>query len=683
MDREEAIQEIHRRIDIKRYLHKAPHGGYFCPFCDTGTGKNGTGGLQVFKGENRFHCFACNRSGDVIDIIAEERGLDFNAALESAAAEIGITIDRYSGTAAAQRDFAPQPDKIPAKGKETPQRGAQSATEPPADYRAYYKECAARLSDPAAVSYLTGRGISTATAAAVGIGYDPAWISPTVVKRKQAEGNSWRPDPTRRIIAPVSKNHYVARALDQVPDGLAKMNETGGGPVGIFNLAAVYKNPVIFVVEGFFDALSILEVGAAAVALNSTTAVKRLLAILAENPAPAAVKFICCLDNDDAGSRANSDLIQGLAAQGYFTLRADITGTAKDANDALKADRAAFKAMIDAAIKEASRDALTDFFDAIQGENYKPFPTGIQFFDRVLTGGMIRQTLLLLLAAPATGKTTLMQQVAESLAIHGTPVIYLNLEMSREQMLGKAVSRLLSGTETPLTALEVMQGYKWTPEQKKAVTGAVERYRRDILPRITYNPDGIGSELSQIRDYLTATGERAKAAGQQAPVVVLDYLHLVSDRNGLDVQELIKQTVEALKRYAIQYNTLAVAITATNRDSMKDGKITINSGRDSSNTEYTADYMLGLNYEDIDAGKVKPSESDKIAELQQQKPRRMIIRCLKSRFGIAGRSEKVAYDAAHNIFYGDGDFMPVGNDDSWNPFEADQGKDGAKLKKMI
>ena len=38
------------------------------------------------------------------------------------------------------------------------------------------------------------------------------------------------------------------------------------------------------------------------------------------------------------------------------------------------------------------------------------------------------------------GKTTLCQQIAEAMARNGKPVVYLNFEMSREQMIAKAIS---------------------------------------------------------------------------------------------------------------------------------------------------------------------------------------------------------------------------------------------------
>lgn len=305
-----------------------------------------------------------------------------------------------------------------------------------------------------------------------------------------------------------------------------------------------------------------------------------------------------------------------------------------------------------------AKDDVTEFLEKVQTEAYKPYKTELSFFDNLLNGGVIRQTLLLLLAAPGTGKTTLCAQIAEQMAYHKKPVLYINLEMSREQMLAKVISGRLARKGKSMTALEILQGYKWTEEQKNLVMDAISDYKENIQPYLSFNPDGVGSDLESIKSYLNKIGERAKAAKREAPVIVLDYLHLISCK-GLDIHELIKQAVIMLKQYAIEYNTFVIGIGATNRTSNSSGKITMESGRDSSNLEYTADYQLSLNYYDIDQGKVKPDDVEGRAKLEGAKWRQMIIRVLKGRLGTSGCAAKVYFHAANNIFYGQNDWMPA------------------------
>ena len=155
-------------------------------------------------------------------------------------------------------------------------------------------------------------------------------------------------------------------------------------------------------------------------------------------------------------------------------------------------------------------------------------------------------------------------------------------------------------------------------------------------------------------------GAEARRKGQQAPAAVIDYLHLLTSTKGVDLQELIKQAVKGLKDYAKEYNTFVIAITASNRESNKKGRLTMESGRDSSSIEYTGDYVISLNYYEIDKyasnknapGAVNPNNVDAVARLQEQPRRIMILRVLKNRFGSPGRHQNVIFDTVNNIFYG-------------------------------
>jgi replicative DNA helicase len=265
--------------------------------------------------------------------------------------------------------------------------------------------------------------------------------------------------------------------------------------------------------------------------------------------------------------------------------------------------------------------------------------------------------MLMLLAAPAAGKTTLCQQIAESIAEHGKPVLYVNLEMSREQMIAKSLSARVTLAGEPMTALDVLQGYKWYPAHRKAVEKALDQYREKVAPNLDYNPDGITGDLEKLAAYLDTIGERAKAAGKSGPVVFIDYLHLLT-WPGEETANVIKKSMEILKNYSINYDTISVAISATNRDSNRAGRITMESGRDSSGIEYTGDYILSLNYYQVDQGDVKTTDNDKMSVLTGRPWRQMIIRVLKNRFGIAGRPTRVYFHAAGNRFYAEDDFLP-------------------------
>ena len=674
MNREQARDQIKQGIPCTDYLEKSKNNMYCCPYCDSGHGHNGTGAVKYYPATNTWHCHACDRGGDVIDAYTAATGSDYNDALSSLAAQIGITID--SRPTAAQ-DFAPDRIERP-QSDETRQKDkypdAQEKAPQNADFTAYYRACAGRITDPAAVSYLTGRGISIDTVRRFNVGFDPA-ADPATAPGAMAD--EYKAHPTPRIIIPCSQAHYVARSIDpSTPANFKALNpntQKGGGNVALFNAKAIHDTDAVFITEGIFDALSFIEAGHPAIALNSKGNGKLLLQQLQGTPTDAA--FVIVPDNDDNPKtaadtmRRAEELNNGLRAMNLQSIVYNVAGQYHDANDALKADRAAFERGIEAAIHELQRDDITDFLEKVTTEAYKGKETGLRFFDELLGGGVLPQSLLLLLAAPAAGKTTLAAQVAECMAERGEPVIFFNLEMSREQMLAKAISTRLYRKGYHMTAKQILQGYKWNPEQRAQITQTIEEYRQAIYPHLRYNPDNIGSNLENMLQYLNAAGEAAKAKGRPAPAAVVDYLHKLTSSEHTDVAETIKKAVDGFKQYAIKYNTFVITIAAVNRESMKSGRIDIHSGRDSSGIEFEGDYILTMNYKALDSGKVKMHETDKVKELQQAPRREMLLRLNKGRFDIQGKDITVLFDAAHNTFYGTcDDFIPA---DDVPPFDDD------------
>lgn len=308
-------------------------------------------------------------------------------------------------------------------------------------------------------------------------------------------------------------------------------------------------------------------------------------------------------------------------------------------------------------------DPLTAFLEKIQTDTYKPYRTGLSFFDNLLGGGILPQSLLILLAAPGTGKTTLCQQIAERIAENGDPVLYFNFEMSREQMFAKAISGRISRSFVGLrerTAKEILQGYKWSDSDRAEISMVIENYREKVYPRIRYNPKEVSNNLENVLEVMDYYGAWMLANGyKKGPAVVIDYLHLLTTTTRVDTQEFIKQCVVGLKDYAKKYNTFVIGISATNRESSKSGKINMFSARDSSNIEFTGDYQISLNYYDIEAGSASATDEDDMDKLRGEKYRRLKLRLIKGRLEETHRPVNVYFDAAHNSFYDEEDRRPI------------------------
>lgn len=615
MDRDEARQAIRDnwRQLIAGIARPAKHKvnreqSYICPLCGNGSGSSGDGlawNPRSADGDG-LKCFKCGFSGDIIDLYQKSTGADYNTALTLLAQDMGITIDPYQkATEGRQGGYRAAGDKVNAKAEETRQEAAEGT----ADYTAYYKQCAERLTDPAAAVYLQGRGISVETARACGIGFDPA-ADPA--NAPGATGSEYKPHPCPRIIIPTSKAHYVARSIDQgTPKQYQKLNpnrEKGAGAAGIFNRNALYSAQNVFVVEGAFDALSIMEAGAHAIALNSTANAEALIKQMEERK-PAA-RLILCLDNDEAGERAAATIREGLRRlQIHFTGQ-NISGDHKDPNEALTAEREAFinrvkaaqeaaeapqseqdgtgdnlTADTSAAPQEARQGLLTPeraraILEAVD-DHYIELPTF-----PLLAGTLKLRThdTVVIAADTGAGKSSLSLNFLHDLQ-EKHPALYVNLEMDAATVLQRLVA-IHTGME-----LDMIEGYKHDQGTRDRVNAAIEEImaRKEIqLLEDVYDLKEIEAQI------------QAATQGRTEPTMVfIDTGLLVTLPNkSASRYERFTQISEELRRISRLNNIIMFVLLQQNREGKKeDQKAPTNSSlKESGSWENDATKIMFLWY---------------------------------------------------------------------------------------
>lgn len=77
---------------------------------------------------------------------------------------------------------------------------------------------------------------------------------------------------------------------------------------------------------------------------------------------------------------------------------------------------------------------LVDFSTLSSGAENNRISTSINEFDRVLGGGLVPNSLILLVGEPGIGKSTLVLQIAAGLSKHIAPLLYISGEESPEQL---------------------------------------------------------------------------------------------------------------------------------------------------------------------------------------------------------------------------------------------------------
>ena len=251
-------------------------------------------------------------------------------------------------------------------------------------------------------------------------------------------------------------------------------------------------------------------------------------------------------------------------------------------------------------------EVFDSFMQRTTGRDYEPIRSGIIDIDNALGGGFVRGTLVMLGAAPGAGKTALCQWLFENMAAAGQEVIFINLEMSPDQLIARSISREIWKKEKKtITALKILRGYSWKEEERAIILRAAEEYKKSIAANLAYLPIGENApiknnKITEIMGAVKAICDDRKQAGKPAPLICIDYLQLV-DGEERDTQESLKRVIMALKReVAIKYNTVVMCIMAQSRAANKTGEADQESGRDTSAIEYSADIMLGLTYTAIE-----------------------------------------------------------------------------------
>ncbi|MBQ3443234.1 MAG: toprim domain-containing protein [Selenomonadaceae bacterium] len=282
----DSLDYIHAHPEIY-FKQEAKKGGYVCPVCGNGSGEDGTG-VKLIKGQSfRYKCFKCDTSGDVINFYAAEHQLDNREAILQVCALYGLEVPK--------KKFK----KIPRTHKHISSNAESVKNQ--AETEIIANDIIIAANHLRETDYFAKRGISYETAERYNCGYIEQWTHPT-----KRNANNIFPSP--RVIIPTSSESYVARSTDD-----NKVPKMKAGTTSIFNISVLKSSSQhVVVVEGEFDALSIIEAGNDAIALGSTSNVDKLIDWLREKNIRPHLPLILNLDADEAGQKATDKLADAL-----------------------------------------------------------------------------------------------------------------------------------------------------------------------------------------------------------------------------------------------------------------------------------------------------------------------------------------------------------------------------------
>lgn len=676
MDRKQAKEVVRGRIED--YLQSKGIDTRRAFICLNPEHNDRSPSMSLDRRNNRVHCFSCGVRYDIFDLIGLEYGLtDAKEVFDKGYELYGVQVD----SSARREDRSGMSGQKQAKtGQEytTPTHThthTQNIQTSPAeeDRTAYYTACRSKLSE---TDYPSRRGLSAETLERHYIGYDPSF------KTRSAAGDlvTWK-----ALIIPTGRGSYAARNTDPSAGHKDRYRKRGNAQIFGYKALTSASSPV-FVVEGEIDAMSIEEAGGAAVGLGSYDNVPLLLRLLDENrPSQTLVIAFDEEESEDKRKRAEEaekKLSEGLRERSIPFVVYHPYGAAKDANEALTADREAFTAAIKKAegmaerAEEAEREKylsdnagtyLQEFIDGITASvDTEAIPTGFKALDDVLDGGFY-EGLITVGGISSLGKTSLIMQIADNVASAGTDVLIFSLEMARAELMAKSISRHTlqialdkkMDTANAKTARGITSGKRYsyyTRTEVDLIQAAISAYGR--YAQRLFITEGVGDiTVAAIRDkvrkHLLYTGGKSvvdentgkeSIIGGRRPLVIVDYLQIIapySDRS-TDKQNADKAVLE-LKRMSRDYKLPVVAISSYNRSGYNE-EATFSQLKESGAIEYSSDIVIGLQLKGTGKNGFNATEEKK------RNPRQIELVVLKNRQGKVGDKVALSYYPMFNYF---------------------------------
>lgn len=579
------------------------------------------------------HCFSCGVSYDLFDCWAlindgvtetkknsagkEKPVYNFNAVASEIADHYG-----YALIGDPANDLYSVEPPLP----EPPAEPAQTST----NFRDQLEAWHASLNQ---TDYLQKRGITQTTAEIFNLGYSVL---------------------TNSIIIPYEDGYYVQRALNPL-----EKHDRYRFPIGefrVYNAKALKECKTVFIVEGQFDALSIMqesEVGAVATSTSQTRLIVKTLQKFKEQDPTINPTIILSMDNDRAGQKANRALQRDLEAHGFTCYVNPVNGDYKDANEFLVKDREGFRQKLQHVINQPDNWLDKYYADIKQRHDYPDnIPTGFTNLDDELDGGL-QPKLYVLGAVSSLGKTTFALNVADNLAKQGRHVFFFSMESSKREVTDKLLSR----------ASCLSNGHKWT--QLQVSRGAWLNNAED-----KEEFDGLFKAFSRYQRFLHIYDNRVKASqvkdlvngwldnhpDEKKPLVVVDYLQILqAEQDNVTDKAKVTDSVSVLSELTKQAEVPVLVISSLNRASYWQD-VSFESFKESGEIEYSADVMLGLEFahreEYITVQKNGHVElnKEKFDQRKQEVPRRVEMVILKNRTGKTGGHIFFKYNAMFNSY---------------------------------
>lgn len=302
--------------------------------------------------------------------------------------------------------------------------------------------------------------------------------------------------------------------------------------------------------------------------------------------------------------------------------------------------------------KEIKIDSFLDTRQSIiadYDQNYIRVPfagDGLSFLEKQMGGGLIGGRFYILGGIPSSGKTALINNIADNICLNDHPVLFFSYDDGKSELNYRTLSRFSNHS---------IEDFNKNNLPKKDVSSICKVQNVKKILGLKY----VVQTMINVEKWKSLV-EQIERKHNKPPVIVIDYLRkLRTDGKSSDERLRVDNIITNLTELAKKYNSPIIAISELARDSYKSGqRLSMASFKESGSIEYEASWLgiLAAVEETSDGYNLKKNweniiEQDGIIDMIVFKSKRgtgitgkIPLKIDKDKMTVAGRKEYKSCD---------------------------------------
>jgi replicative DNA helicase len=199
----------------------------------------------------------------------------------------------------------------------------------------------------------------------------------------------------------------------------------------------------------------------------------------------------------------------------------------------------------------SNRQVATQVYDDLK-KDLKMFDTGLPLLNNAMGGGMFESKAYGLSARSGAGKTTMMITIADNLLRQDVRVLYLALEMGREQIMHRIIGRQIGYNPNAFVTPEARKDIRFQ-EKVAAATSAMKEN--------LFFLDMAGGNFGRIKTMLRSYVRRKKI-----DVVFIDYWQLIGGKGKENTSEHLDGIAQWFAEFSKQEKIALMMASQTNKE---------------------------------------------------------------------------------------------------------------------